>query len=330
MSDVNQLFCDLRNLQYDYADCKGNHGPVISTFTQILDRYQKNYCLWEPITEEERTPPKADKSLLSEVIFIAVMVGLFILLAKVLENVFLTIIFYIVASFLFASRRGNPVWGMLTGALTIAFVIVGKFFSDDTLDISIIIFSVALAFYTIAAMVKFLSVGKKTVEHKSELKELESDLKKIENELEADRRKMNELLPQLTAEFKAKQQDIIRSSSETIDSQLFKTCSELPPIFWWQISPQELKNFEDNFTEEVDNDVAWETRWVNRSKGKEFAYAGYEYSPLVEVSETSEEYKQIYDEIKEEFFASEDAGVFDFISMGISASVEKEVFKYEE
>lgn len=323
--EINQLFCDLRDLQCDYADCKGNHGPVISKFSQMLNRYHQNYYDWEPLTEEEKAPPKPKHSLVSEAVFVGVIIGLFFLFNFVVDSPFWLCMFYVASGISFSAMGGNQVWGILVSVLVIPLSLF------KLTEACVVVFIVALLTYVIYALIQQLSAVKGTKSHRSEIKQYEDDLRKIEKDLEADRKEMNRLLPQLFAEFREKQQEILRNSNETIDEEVLKMCSELPPLFWWQISPQQLKSFEEEYSKgETDDKVVWETRWVKRSPGKEFPDAGSEYSPLVEYKDTSEEYKQIYDEVKKEFFADPSAGVFDFISRGSATEMEEEYFQYED
>lgn len=330
MQNTDRLLFDLRNLQYDYADCKGNHGLVLSKFTQILNRYQKNYYMWEPLSKEDLDEPEPKYSLISELKLIAIIAAVFILSALILQNNFLSVVVYIAAGAIFTVRRDNIGWAILIIALTLSFMIAGKLFMDGSSTISTVIFAIALALYLFSAVIRhFSAVGVKE-KHKANINETISKLDKIEKELVRDQKIMNEMLPSLISEFKCKQREFAERSGDAVDEDVLALCSEMPVMFWWQILPWDLKKYEDSFTEQKNDNVAWETRWVNRSKGNEFPDAGSEYSPLMEITDSSEEYKRLYDEVKKEFFEDSSAGVFDFISRGTTTSMDEEFFQYEE
>ena len=329
MLNEEQLFFSLRNLQYDYADCKGNHGPVLSQFTKILNRYQKNYYNWEPIGEDALNVPTPKYSLGSELKLIAIITAVFVLSAFILQNNFLSAVVYIVAGAFFAVRRDNIGWAILIIASTLSFMIVGKLFMENPSVISIIIFSVALVLYSVSALTNYFSAGVENKTYKSMLTEKANNVEKIEKDLVRDRKIMLEMLPSLVSEFKSVQKAVIEKSGCYIDNDLISLCSELPILYWWQILPWDLKKCEDSYLEKTNNSIVWETRWVNRTKGKEFPDAGKEYSPLMEYKDSSEEYKREYDNIKSEFFGNDSAGVFDFISRGTTVSMDEEYFQYE-
>ena len=262
---------------------------------------------------------------------IIIILAVFVLLATVVKSSFLLFFFYIVAAFMFASRRDNIGWGIITAALCCAFTLVGGFLVPP--ELKNITFGIFLGLYALSAIPKYLAVGKHKLDHKKEIKGMEKEIAEIEKALEADLRILNSMLPSLEAEFHAKQNELIAKSNESIDREMLPLLTNLPPLYWWQITPQKLRAFEDKQDEgyKSNTNVLWETRWVNRSKGKEFPDAGYEYSPLMEVSDSSAEYKQAYDEIKDVCFDDyTEAGVFDFISRGVSTSTEAETFYYED
>ncbi len=327
----NQLILDLRALQYDYSDCKGNHGPILKQFTDILNRYQKNYYKWEPLTSEDYETPQVKYSLISELIFIATVSILFVILCIAFHSAFFAVTFYIVVGIALSVRRDNPAWAVLVISLNLAFMFIGAVLEYNLNIVPKIIFIGALILYLFASVSKHFSDENMKNEHKSNVKNKMLHLEKLEKELSNDRQKMNELLPLLILEFEEKLKEKIANSNEVIDETDLSWCNTLPVIFWWQISPHELKQFEESYVDNISSDVVWETRWINRTKGKEFPDAGYEYSPLIEIAETSEEHKQIYDETKDEFLQEDNgAGVFDFISRGTASSMVTETFQYEE
>ncbi len=329
--ELTQLIFELRALQYDYSDCKGNHGPVLQKFTKILNRYQRNFYRWQPLSSEDFEEPESGYSFVSELIFIAIVGVLFYFLCVASQNNFIAAIFYIVAGIAFSVRRDNPVWAVIIIAFNLAFMFVGAVLESNLNNIPKFIFTIALVLYVLASVSKQASDAQVKSEHKSSLNKKSLYLENLDRELSADREKMNQLLPELTKEYKEKIHEIISLSGVDPDAMDWSWCDRLPAVFWWQITPQELENFEATLLKGSEGSVVWETRWINRERGKEFKDAGYEYSPLIEIAETSEEHKKIYDETKDEFLQEDiGAGVFDFISRGTASSMDAETFKYEE
>ncbi len=272
-----------------------------------------------------KTPPAATTSDLV-VAFLSIVAAVFFAITD--QQGLLSVVVYMVLSIAMSVKRDNGVYAILVCAVGLAFSICSLMLFKNGKYVMGILFIIMTLVYSFSTIKNFIKQKIEVYKLAAQCVDNENRIAKIEEQLDADLKQMNQMLPSLIDEFNAKVKELIESSDEIIegDISIFTT---LPTVYWWQISPRELKAFSDQYESPASNNVIWETRWVERSPGKEFADAGYEYSALVEIPESSDEYKQYYDEVKSEFIAA-GGTVFDFISRGSGTEMETETFQYKE
>ena len=335
MDDLSRLLYDLKSLQYDYADCSGDHGPVLREFTQILNRYRSNYYFWKPfdISAVFDSAPVGKDNFVKIAKVCGTMIAIALLLNLLTDHFLLLTAFYAVSGIVYSKYTKNAVWWLSSVTLNISLLICMLAIEKSVMPVSAVIFFVTTVVVFGLSLKNHFTVDKQRKLYNANYDDAKKRHNDMDEELKRDREKMVQLLPSLFEEFRQVRRGLVEKNSHLLnEKERDFLCSELPLLFWWQILPWDLdKAVKDFEPASQSRDVLWETRWVNRTAGKEYADAGSEYSPLNEVTGTEEEYKKAYDIQKADFLDDEsDAGVFDFISRGTSSRGIEEEYSYEE
>ncbi|MBQ7118005.1 MAG: hypothetical protein IJN88_07325 [Clostridia bacterium] len=332
---LSRLLYDLKALQYDYSDCNGSHGPVIKEFTQILNRYHSNYYFWKPFNPSAvyDSAPVGKDNFQKTAKVCGVMVAIALLFNLLFDNLFVLMGFYTIAGIVYSKYTKNAMWWLSSVTLNAALFIVMLAAGKNLLAVSAVVFIVSTGAIFCLSLKNHFTVKAQRERYSVNYDEAEKRSETVAEELKRDRERMTELLPALYEEFRQVRKVLVENNGHLLSEKEREfLCSELPPLFWWQILPWDLDEAIKEIEPETQGtEVLWETRWVNRTAGMEYADAGSEYSPLNEVVGTVEEYKSAYDMQKADFLQEDsDAGVFDFISRGTSSYGVQEEYSYEE
>lgn len=335
LDDLSRLLYELKALQYDYCDCSGNHGPVLREFTQILNRYRSNYYFWKPfnISAVSDSSP-VDKDCFGKTAKVCgIMIAAALLLNLLTDNILILIAFYTAAGIVYSKYTRNAMWWLSSVTLNASLLFVMLATDKSLLPVSVVVFIATTAAVFVLSLKNHFTVEKQRKLYSDNYNDAQKRHNDMAEEIKRDRERMLQLLPSLSEEFRQVRSVLVENNSSLLNEREKEfLCSELPAIFWWQILPWDLDKAVKDFEPKTrDRDVLWETRWVNRTEGKEYADAGSEFSPLKGMTETEEEYRSAYEAQKAELLAEDsDGGVFDFISRGTSSYGEAEEYSYEE
>lgn len=323
----------LQLLQYDYADGRGDYGPVITQFGTLLDRYHQSFVAWQPYEDEygkeiaalgKRTLP-----MLKTAAVLAAVFGLICLLFK--ESLIIKVLFYIAAGIAMGVSVKEAGWaiGMIGINLAIAFLdALGQIGAYHVYACWVL-----LGMYALNALKLALNEGQQKRKLTKLQKRQLSAFRQMDDALEEARQALIRLTPRLREEYAQVRSQLAQECSDVLsEREQQELCAQLPQAFWWDVSIYDLLKAESQFMplSARGGDIAWETRWVRRQLDTAFAQAGEEFSPLTPVYENEEVSASIYEQARKNLLDSGSGYVLDFVSKGTSSTMEERTVQYED
>lgn len=333
-----EAIASLQVLQYDYADGKGDYGPVITEFTSVLNRYQSNYYQWgQGFSCVGNGYQRVSlKNKMIPMLKTALIIGIVFLILKYLFHMgwFIAILFYIISGVALTVIAENFAWSVMY----ISFGVVLHFVLGDNEIIYVAFF---LILYAVMALKSGYEdyINKQRNEQAEKQQQLnrqaiDNAYKQLEINLHADWEKLITMEAALRAEYTQKRNELFSECPDCFtDDEKAVLCSDLPEVFWWNITIEQLDQIEKRIKkiETWDSSVSWESRWVNRTPQTAFD-AGQEYTALFPIYENNAEISpKLYSQVKDNLTSNGSTGyILDFIARGTSSKMEAETVEFED
>lgn len=273
---------------YNYADGVGDDGPVLKKFTEILQRYKKNFYHWEYFDAESEnsisynSAAETKKEFVCKIIAAVVIAFLSVILIMFVKpEWYFMLLFFIISGIVLGKLADSAAWGIIMIVVICPFSLIFNIaLRANTLSVTLSMFLIityllvysAVSLYSFASTAKYLDKKNNTSSKKAE------NMKIISKELDDDRVKLFKLLPDLKAEFR----NILNEKLS-----LFQGCFTneeisalditLPDLWWWMLSQDDLRSIERDF------DIVglrWKTKWFQRDADTAYQDADENYSPM--------------------------------------------------